>query len=169
VALFGLLLVVKGFHWLCADRVEFMTQTMNLTTLFHVRMVAVSLLLAAIDGYLIYYAVDVSDGRFDLPFFWRCGCRVTIAFPQLLLVAWCAGWFDRCLIKIGAKPPLHRAFARRSCVIYYLTPLFPAPFLFSFFLFPFFVYVCVWVVLARACVHAGCYYRRPIDAAALWV
>merc|ERR1719272_428493 len=58
VALFGLLLVVKGFHWLCADRVEFMTQTMNINTLFHVRMVAVSLLLAAIDGYLIYYAVD---------------------------------------------------------------------------------------------------------------
>eukprot|EP00039_Didymoeca_costata_P019344 m.337157 g.337157 ORF g.337157 m.337157 type:complete len:603 (-) comp18063_c0_seq1:62-1870(-) len=58
VVLFGLLLAMKMFHWLCMDRVEFMEQTPRLTKLFHVRMVTVSIALFCVDVFLVNVATQ---------------------------------------------------------------------------------------------------------------
>jgi len=58
--LFGLLLAVKAFHWLVQMRVDWMaTGQLPLPDFkFHVRMVSACTVLAAIDGCLIYHAVN---------------------------------------------------------------------------------------------------------------
>ncbi|GAA96959.1 uncharacterized protein L969DRAFT_79208 [Mixia osmundae IAM 14324] len=57
VILFVTLLLVKMFHWLAADRVEWMEQMPNVTRLFHMRMAAVITALLIIDAIAIRLTV----------------------------------------------------------------------------------------------------------------
>lgn len=59
VLLFGTLLFLKVFHWLSADRVEFMEQSPSVSRLFHVRMVSVLWTLFGLDFFLVAFAVEV--------------------------------------------------------------------------------------------------------------
>ncbi|CAO1630427.1 unnamed protein product [Parajaminaea phylloscopi] len=59
VALFGTLLFLKMFHWLCADRVELMEQSPSVTRLFHARMISVLWSLMCLDVFLVAFAVEV--------------------------------------------------------------------------------------------------------------
>ncbi|KAJ7078905.1 hypothetical protein B0H15DRAFT_788594 [Mycena belliarum] len=60
VVMFGFLLFVKAFHWIAADRIEWMDQRPypGPSLLFHVRMTALFLILWAIDLLLFMIAVD---------------------------------------------------------------------------------------------------------------
>ncbi|RKO83984.1 hypothetical protein BDK51DRAFT_26157, partial [Blyttiomyces helicus] len=58
LAFFGMLLLVKIFHWIVQDRVDFMEQSPNLTLGFHVRMVTIMGLLMVTDLALVGYAID---------------------------------------------------------------------------------------------------------------
>ncbi|PWN51615.1 hypothetical protein IE53DRAFT_313614, partial [Violaceomyces palustris] len=59
VLLFGTLLFLKVFHWLSADRVEFMEQTPSVSNLFHARMVSILGSLLIVDVVLVTFAVEV--------------------------------------------------------------------------------------------------------------
>lgn len=59
VLLFSTLLFLKVFHWLSADRVEFMEQTPSVSRLFHIRMVSVLWTLFCLDFFLVAFAVEV--------------------------------------------------------------------------------------------------------------
>jgi E3 ubiquitin-protein ligase synoviolin len=58
VALFVSLLFVKVFHWLAADRVEYMEQTPQVSRWFHLRMVCVLSGLWLTDMLLIGFALE---------------------------------------------------------------------------------------------------------------
>ncbi|KAI9331687.1 hypothetical protein DFJ73DRAFT_963673 [Zopfochytrium polystomum] len=58
IVLFGLLLVIKIFHWISAVRVDFMEQAPNTPPLFHVRMISVMVILVLVDLGLLAYSVD---------------------------------------------------------------------------------------------------------------
>ena len=49
MALFTVLLFLKSFHWLAEDRVDFMERSPSISLLFHLRVVSLNLLLAALD------------------------------------------------------------------------------------------------------------------------
>lgn len=57
--LFGTLLFLKVFHWLSADRVEYMEQSPSVSRLFHVRMIAVLSMLFELDLFLATFAVEL--------------------------------------------------------------------------------------------------------------
>lgn len=57
--LFGTLLFLKVFHWLSADRVEFMEQSPTLSRWFHIRMIAMLSMLFEFDLFLSTFAVEV--------------------------------------------------------------------------------------------------------------
>ncbi|PWN42003.1 hypothetical protein IE81DRAFT_282564, partial [Ceraceosorus guamensis] len=59
VLLFGTLLFLKVFHWLCEDRVDFMEQAPSLSRLFHVRMVCVLWTLLCLDIFLVAFACEI--------------------------------------------------------------------------------------------------------------
>ncbi|UZJ51946.1 hypothetical protein CBS101457_001266 [Exobasidium rhododendri] len=59
VLLFGTLLFLKVFHWLSADRVEFMEQSPSVSRLFHIRMCSVLWTLFGLDLFLVAFAVEV--------------------------------------------------------------------------------------------------------------
>ncbi|PWN27998.1 hypothetical protein BDZ90DRAFT_219316, partial [Jaminaea rosea] len=59
IILFGTLLFLKVFHWLCADRVELMEQSPSLSRLFHARMVSVLWTLFCLDLFLVAFAIEV--------------------------------------------------------------------------------------------------------------
>ncbi|KDN47561.1 hypothetical protein K437DRAFT_94100 [Tilletiaria anomala UBC 951] len=59
VLLFGTLLIMKAFHWLTADRVEYMEQSPSLTAIFHLRMICVQGMLLMIDLLLVALTVEV--------------------------------------------------------------------------------------------------------------
>ncbi|TPX66256.1 hypothetical protein SpCBS45565_g04588 [Spizellomyces sp. 'palustris'] len=63
IILFGLLLLVKIFHWIVQDRVEFMEQAPNPSVGWHVRMQTITAILAAIDLAMIVYAVQYTRTR----------------------------------------------------------------------------------------------------------
>lgn len=56
VAQFALLLVVKCFHWLAEDRVDFMERSPIITILFHTRLMSVLGVLSAMDSYFVSHA-----------------------------------------------------------------------------------------------------------------
>ena len=56
VALFTLLLFLKSFHWLAEDRVDYMERSPVITLLFHLRVLSLSLVLAALDMFFIQHA-----------------------------------------------------------------------------------------------------------------
>ncbi|MCO5556125.1 hypothetical protein L7F22_009669 [Adiantum nelumboides] len=57
--LFGTLLFLKVFHWLSADRVEYMEQSPSVGRLFHVRMITILSMLFEFDLFLATFAVEV--------------------------------------------------------------------------------------------------------------
>ncbi|PWN21740.1 hypothetical protein BCV69DRAFT_153317 [Microstroma glucosiphilum] len=59
VVLFGTLLFLKVFHWLCADRVELMEQSPSVSRLFHARMISVLWTLFCLDLFLVAFAIEV--------------------------------------------------------------------------------------------------------------
>ncbi|PWY98792.1 hypothetical protein BCV70DRAFT_201584 [Testicularia cyperi] len=59
VLLFGTLLFLKAFHWLSADRVEFMEQSPSVSRLFHVRMCSILSTLLFVDLFLVAFAVEI--------------------------------------------------------------------------------------------------------------
>ncbi|KAN0061980.1 E3 ubiquitin-protein ligase hrd1 [Thecaphora frezii] len=59
VLLFGTLLFLKAFHWLSADRVEFMEQSPSVSRLFHVRMVTILWMLLAVDTFLVGFVIEL--------------------------------------------------------------------------------------------------------------
>lgn len=59
IVLFGTLLFLKVFHWLCADRVELMEQSPSVSRLFHARMVSVLWTLFCLDLFLVAFAVEI--------------------------------------------------------------------------------------------------------------
>lgn len=56
VAQFALLLVVKCFHWLSEDRVDFMERSPIITVSFHARLMAVLAILSSMDSYFVSHA-----------------------------------------------------------------------------------------------------------------
>jgi len=56
VALFTLLLFLKSFHWLAEDRVDYMERSPVITLLFHLRVLSLSMVLAALDMFFIQHA-----------------------------------------------------------------------------------------------------------------
>lgn len=60
VSMFGFLLFVKVFHWICGDRVDFMEQSPDLSLSFHLRIFATVLWLSLLDiSFVIYAAYSV--------------------------------------------------------------------------------------------------------------
>ena len=71
IALFTILLFLKCFHWLAADRVDFMERSPNISLLFHVRVVSLLFMLASINASFILnaYTSTVAKGaNFQLIF-----------------------------------------------------------------------------------------------------
>ncbi|KAL2915351.1 E3 ubiquitin-protein ligase hrd1 [Polyrhizophydium stewartii] len=58
VGLFIFLLFVKIFHWICADRVDYMDQAPNVNAAFHLRILATITGLVAIDLAFLAYSVN---------------------------------------------------------------------------------------------------------------
>ncbi|KAJ3046449.1 E3 ubiquitin-protein ligase synoviolin [Rhizophlyctis rosea] len=58
VAFFGCLLLVKIFHWITKDRVDFMEQSPNMTLKFHARMISIISILTLVDILMITYAAE---------------------------------------------------------------------------------------------------------------
>jgi len=58
VSLFVLLLFLKSFHWLAEDRVDFMERSPAITVLFHIRVLSLSVFLAALDIMFIQHACN---------------------------------------------------------------------------------------------------------------
>ncbi|XP_022698357.1 E3 ubiquitin-protein ligase synoviolin B-like [Varroa jacobsoni] len=56
IALFVLLLVLKGFHWLAEDRVDFMERSPNISLLFHIRVLSLLALLSVLDYAFVRHA-----------------------------------------------------------------------------------------------------------------
>ncbi|XP_075222748.1 septin interacting protein 3 [Lycorma delicatula] len=56
VALFTILLFLKSFHWLAEDRVDFMERSPVISWLFHLRVVALLVMLGALDLHLVGHA-----------------------------------------------------------------------------------------------------------------
>uniref|UniRef100_A0A3Q1BFI1 RING-type E3 ubiquitin transferase n=1 Tax=Amphiprion ocellaris TaxID=80972 RepID=A0A3Q1BFI1_AMPOC len=56
VALFTLLLFLKCFHWLAEDRVDFMERSPNISWIFHLRVLSLMGLLAAMDFLFVNHA-----------------------------------------------------------------------------------------------------------------
>ena len=56
MALFTLLLFLKSFHWLAEDRVDYMERSPVITLLFHLRVLSLSMVLAALDMFFIQHA-----------------------------------------------------------------------------------------------------------------
>lgn len=92
VVLFGTLLFLKVFHWLCADRVELMEQSPNINRLFHWRMISMLWTLCCADLFLVAFALEVliSDKQ-------RMGIMIMFASEFMILTAtlWstCAKYF----------------------------------------------------------------------------
>ncbi|OZJ05982.1 hypothetical protein BZG36_01239 [Bifiguratus adelaidae] len=63
VVTFTTLLFLKIFHWLCADRVEFMEQTPQIPRLFHARIVTLLVILGVLDCALTHQAVNITVKR----------------------------------------------------------------------------------------------------------
>ncbi|KAI9096576.1 hypothetical protein DFS34DRAFT_715420 [Phlyctochytrium arcticum] len=63
IVLFVLLLLVKLFHWIAQDRVDFMEQAPNPSTGWHIRMQSITVILAAIDLAMVAYAVQYSKAH----------------------------------------------------------------------------------------------------------
>lgn len=59
VILFGTLLFLKVFHWLSADRIEFMEQSPSVSRLFHARMISILWTLFWLDTFLVAFAVEI--------------------------------------------------------------------------------------------------------------
>lgn len=59
VLLFGTLLFLKVFHWLCSDRVELMEQSQTVSRLFHARMISVLSTLLCLDFFLVAFTIEV--------------------------------------------------------------------------------------------------------------
>ena len=59
VLLFGTLLMVKAFHWLTADRVEYMEQAPSVNRIFHTRMICIQTILVILDTLLVLFTVEV--------------------------------------------------------------------------------------------------------------
>ena len=62
VALFTVLLFLKSFHWLAEDRVDFMERSPSISLLFHLRVVSLNLLLAALDVQVRQLGVCLGTG-----------------------------------------------------------------------------------------------------------
>ena len=58
MAFFTLLLFLKSFHWLAEDRVDFMERSPSISLIFHVRVISLALLLAALDFNFVYMAYN---------------------------------------------------------------------------------------------------------------
>ncbi|KAI8609326.1 hypothetical protein BC830DRAFT_1071068, partial [Chytriomyces sp. MP71] len=64
LVLFGFLLVVKIFHWLVADRVDFMEQAPTPPTrVFHIRMITIMTMLVAVDMAVLVSCVDYTTRK----------------------------------------------------------------------------------------------------------
>jgi hypothetical protein len=60
IIVFTTLLFLKIFHWLCQDRVDYMSQSFTQQLSFHIRMVNLMALLFIIDAVLAHYAISVT-------------------------------------------------------------------------------------------------------------
>lgn len=58
IILFAALLLIKIFHWIASDRVDFMEQAPNPPPFFHFRMTAVMTILLLVDIALLAYSID---------------------------------------------------------------------------------------------------------------
>ncbi|KAJ3328187.1 E3 ubiquitin-protein ligase hrd1 [Blyttiomyces sp. JEL0837] len=63
IILFASLLVVKIFHWIAGDRVDFMDQGNNPSWTFHLRMTSIMTILLSIDLGMLWYSIDYTLGK----------------------------------------------------------------------------------------------------------
>ncbi|XP_018493627.1 E3 ubiquitin-protein ligase synoviolin [Galendromus occidentalis] len=71
VALFVLLLVLKGFHWLSEERVDFMERSPNISLLFHARVLSLLSLLSLLDYAFVrhaYHSVSINGATVQMVF-----------------------------------------------------------------------------------------------------
>ncbi len=79
MALFTVLLFLKSFHWLAEDRVDFMERSPSISLLFHLRVVSLNLLLAALDVQVRELGVCLGTG-FD---FFNGPRKTKISVPKI--------------------------------------------------------------------------------------
>jgi len=58
IAAFTIFFLLKGFHWLCEDRVDFMERSPVITLVFKVRIITLLCLLSLADSFAIWYAYE---------------------------------------------------------------------------------------------------------------
>ena len=63
VAMFTVLLLAKCFHWLLEDRIDLMERSLNISWLFHVRVVSLLVVLSLFDMAFIRTAYNITVAR----------------------------------------------------------------------------------------------------------
>ncbi|XP_017768393.1 PREDICTED: E3 ubiquitin-protein ligase synoviolin A-like [Nicrophorus vespilloides] len=63
VSLFTLLLFLKSFHWLAEDRVDYMERSPVISYIFHLRVMALLLLLGSLDIYFVEHAYQLTVSK----------------------------------------------------------------------------------------------------------
>ncbi|KAJ7287351.1 hypothetical protein C8J57DRAFT_1430947 [Mycena rebaudengoi] len=118
VIMFGFLLFVKSFHWIAADRIEWMDQRPypGPSLLFHVRMTALFIILWATDLLLFMIAVDstVSNGVGGMIFMGFFMATVTNTVSKYLL---CAYELRRAGLRGGENAP---PWENKSMWVFYI-------------------------------------------------
>ncbi|KAJ3210510.1 hypothetical protein HDU67_005241 [Dinochytrium kinnereticum] len=99
IIFFAILLLVKIFHWIAQDRVDFMEQSPNLSVSFHVKMVGIMSILYAADLGLLYYTVDYTIRR-------GASMMIIFGFEYTILIS--------LILSISAKYALHSIDMRRE-------------------------------------------------------
>ncbi|KAI8843137.1 hypothetical protein BC829DRAFT_435339 [Chytridium lagenaria] len=127
IIFFAILLLVKIFHWIAQDRVDFMEQSPNLSLSFHLKMIGVMTLLYIADMGLLYYTVDYTMRR-------GASMMIIFGFEYTILIS--------LIFSISAKYILHSIDARgehpwenKSMYIFYLELVVDFFKLITYFLF----------------------------------
>ncbi|ORX36259.1 hypothetical protein BD324DRAFT_580854 [Kockovaella imperatae] len=95
VIMYGTLLFLKCFHWITADRIDYMDQVPppGPSTSFHVRAISVILLLSAMDTLLVAYCLEAISAE-------GISAKVLFASEFMILLASINGTFARYIIGV---------------------------------------------------------------------
>ncbi|KAJ9073067.1 hypothetical protein DSO57_1020474 [Entomophthora muscae] len=112
VTLFVALLFTKIFHWLCQDRVDFMEQSLQVSPLFHLRMVTLMANLLIADTLFVAYSVKytVENGANML---------IVFGFEYAILVAVLLATFFKYIVHM-IDSRTDEAWENKSMYIFYL-------------------------------------------------
>ncbi|CAG8625954.1 11462_t:CDS:10 [Ambispora leptoticha] len=112
---FTTLLFLKTFHWLCQDRVEYVSNMEQLRVVrfsFHLRMVALMEILCAVDFILVFYAVDVTMKKGP-------NMMIMFAFEYAILAATIISTFCKYILNI-IELRREEPWQNKSLYVFYL-------------------------------------------------